>query len=496
MKNRHALFLLLFISLLTLAILAANVASAGTVQDRASARSARSLPAAPPYVTFLPFVVKPGDTASANALWRFGAGKAQQSTPIGNYAPGLLDLRLGWYTDFLATANAPEPYGIEYVYTVRVKQWKLITGTLTWTNGGCPNCDYVTPYTYTVSPSLATIADMASAQHGKTWLIGNEIERRDWNNVDGFQDEILPELYAKAYHDIYFTIKNADPTAQVAIGGMIQATPLRLKYLDRVWNGYSLAYSNTVSPTMPIDIWNIHAFILPEVRNGLGADIPAGLTEQSGITYSDPYAAHTNFNIAAGNIGDLRTWMKNHNQQNKPLYISEYGVLYPTISAAQVRNDFMVPSFNYFLNHADSNLGYAADGNRLVQRWSWYSLDDDSTTGGFQNLNGNLNYSGLSAPQGSGHLLGLTTLGNYWHTFVQPLASGASKPYAPQPPANQPRLLSNDNATLTSTSDIANCPEDHRVRLLYFERPTRSGAYLNNLGATPRLQDEKTICVP
>ena len=44
-----------------------------------------------------------------------------------------------------------------------------------------------------------------------------------------------------AYHELYTLIKGADPTARLAIGGVIQATPLRLEYLTKVWNEYRAA---------------------------------------------------------------------------------------------------------------------------------------------------------------------------------------------------------------------------------------------------------------
>ena len=40
--------------------------------------------------------------------------------------------------------------------------------------------------------------------------------------------------------------------------------------------------------------------------------------------------------------------------------------------------DFMLDTFDYFMNTKDCNLGYVADDCRLVQRWAWYSLDDDN----------------------------------------------------------------------------------------------------------------------
>jgi hypothetical protein len=46
---------------------------------------------------------------------------------------------------------------------------------------------------------------MAASRPGLTWIIGNEIERRDWLNSGGGssgQNEIIPEVYTVAYHDL------------------------------------------------------------------------------------------------------------------------------------------------------------------------------------------------------------------------------------------------------------------------------------------------------
>ena len=77
-------------------------------------------------------------------------------------------------------------------------------------------------------------------------------------------------------------------------------------------------------------------------------------------------------------IRAFRAWMKAR-EQNKPLIVSEYGVLYSHVAelnvAATVR-DFMLWKFRLLLNTKDCSLGYAADECRLVQRWAWYGLDD------------------------------------------------------------------------------------------------------------------------
>ena len=293
-------------------------------------------------------------------------------------------MRFGWYVNYDISANAPTPYGMEYVPIVRVKQLKLASdGSRT---NCCVTCGYIIPYAYTVSPNVSQIQTTASGHPGMTWLIGNEMDHVDSGiAVCSNQDEMLPELYAQVYHDIYSAIKSTDPTAKVAIGGMIGFTNLRQQYLEKVWTEYSRLYGQI----MPVDVWNIHLYVLQEVKGSWGADIPPGFSETSGAQYT--LEDSKDFSKAWAQIVALRTWMKDHGQQNKPLIISEYGVLFPAwvdcpaypdtigcpFTPEQVRDSFMYPSFDAFLNQTDANIGYPTDGNRLVQRWNWFSLDYD-----------------------------------------------------------------------------------------------------------------------
>ena len=397
-----------------------------------------------PNQIFLPLVLK-NYTAPA-PLWRFGVAQVRRGlTDYDSY--GMASMRFGWYVNFGVTANPSTPYGMEYVPTVRIKQTKLAADGFTKTDCRV-GTDYVTPYEYTVSPSLSQIQSIATSHPGMTWLIGNEMDRRDWGN--GYcsrQDEMLPELYAQAYHDLYSAIKSADSTAQVAIGGMVEFTDLRSQYLDRVWAEYSRLYGGQ---TMPVDVWNIHLYVLREEKNGWGADIPPGFNETSGELYT--ILDNKDFTKAWPQIVSLRTWMKDHGQQNKPLIITEYGVNMPAwvecpaypdptgcpFTPEQVRDSMMYPSFDAFLNQTDANIGYPADGNRLVQRWNWWSVDydDGNCDNGvfFEFYNGTLFNSGLgpsSPPTCSFPAQGISSLGTYWKQYVQNLPVGSTKPYGP-----------------------------------------------------------------
>ena len=95
--------------------------------------------------------------------------------------------------------------------------------------------DYV-PNAYQGTPSISNSATIAHQRPGMTWIIGNEMDRVDGTTSNGVcsrQDDMLPELYAQVYHDYYYAIKAADPTANVAIGGMVEFTNLRQQYLKK-----------------------------------------------------------------------------------------------------------------------------------------------------------------------------------------------------------------------------------------------------------------------
>ncbi len=298
-------------------------------------------------------------------LWRFGVSLAR--APLSAYdAYGIASMRFGWYVDYSVNPGAPTPYGMEYMPMVRVKQLKQDGSSK---SKCCVACGYVVPYEYSVSPGIDQIQAVAAKHPGMAWIIGNEMDRVDFGS--GYcsrQDEMLPELYAQVYHELYFAIKSADHTAQVVIGGVSEITPLRIQYLLRVLTEYSRLYGLP----MPVDIWNIHVYVLQEVKGSYGADIPTGFRKTSGVGYT--ILDNKDFSKAWAQIVSFRIWMKNHRQQEKPLIISEYGVSYPAwvdnqcpdypdttdcpLSPEQVRDDFMFPSFDAFLNQTDANIGY------------------------------------------------------------------------------------------------------------------------------------------
>jgi hypothetical protein len=268
--------------------------------------------------------------------FRWGVGVA--IGPISRY--NIDPLRLGWYLDWRARADPPRPGGLEYVQMVRLK-------------GGV------------LRPDAETLAAIARANPGSLWLVGNEPDVK-------WQDNVEPAAYARLYHQAYTAIKGADPTARVAIGGVSQPTPLRMRYLEAVL----AAYREQFGAAMPVDVWNVHNFILREERGSWGVDIPPGLPDDRGILYEIDDSG--NLEAFRRQIWDFRRWMAAQGYGGWPLIVSEYGIPMPEDYGFPPERvvAFLRGTFEFFLTATDPALGDPADGYRLVQRWCWYSLDD------------------------------------------------------------------------------------------------------------------------
>jgi hypothetical protein len=250
-------------------------------------------------------------------------------------------LGFGWYLDWLASPDRYRSAEVEYVPMIRLQ-------------GG------------QVKPSGQALLAAVDAQPGALWLVGNEPDVK-------WQDNVAAGAYAQVYHDLYYQLKGRDPTCRVAIGGVSQPTPLRLRYLDLILEAYEARYGEL----MPVDVWNVHNFILREERDSWGVDIPPGMPDQTGRLRD--IADHDDMEIFRQQIVAFRQWMKERGQQDKPLVITEYGILMPTDYGFPPERveQFMLATFDYFETAVDPDLGYPADGYRLVQRWCWYSLADE-----------------------------------------------------------------------------------------------------------------------
>jgi hypothetical protein len=186
-----------------------------------------------------------------------------------------------------------------------------------------------------------------------------------------WQDNVTPRRYAEIYHEVYTFIKERDPQAKLVIGGVTQPTPLRRAYLDIVLDTYEASYGEQ----MPIDVWNIHAFTLREERESWGVDIPPGMDDALAIKYE--IEDHDDLEILKQNLIEFRSWMADRGYGDKPLIVSEYGILMPEDYGFPLQRvgDFLTGSFYLFQTLSGEN-GYRPDDDRLVQQWFWYSVYD------------------------------------------------------------------------------------------------------------------------
>jgi hypothetical protein len=111
---------------------------------------------------------------------------------------------------------------------------------------------------------------------------------------------------------LYGFIKAHDPTARVAVGGVVEPTALRLRWLEAVWTLYQARYGRE----LPADLWNIHNFVLQEVPGDWGPDIPAGICAPWGALYS--VSQHGSLAIFAEHVLAMRRWMDTPNRSATP----------------------------------------------------------------------------------------------------------------------------------------------------------------------------------
>jgi len=287
-------------------------------------------------VFFLAFLILvPWAQAGPPELSRVGVGLLGDGT-LHQYP--VSQVPFGWYHTWAVGVTPERPGGAEFVQTIRLYQY-------------VPTQDMVT--------------QAAQANPGSIWFIGNEPD-------NAWQDALTPEQYAVQYHDWRLVILNADPTARIAIAGVTQPTPLRMQWLDRTLSAYQRNYGTP----MPVDVWNVHGYILREATSGQGCGIPVGISATSGQTY---YSGDSlSIDKFKAQIVAFRKWMAARGYRDKPLIVSEYGVLFPESFFADGMTkikQFMTGTMDWMNTATDTTIGYPADNNRLVQRWAWFAFN-------------------------------------------------------------------------------------------------------------------------
>lgn len=290
--------------------------------------------------------------ATTDTVCRFGI-----TSPLGSEGYDIATIGVGSYLDWGAVTNPSLPEGVEYIRVLRLR------------NDLYPQ-------------TLANLHAWVQANPGGVWVVGNE---PDTTYED--QDALLPEVYADRFYELATIIRRLDPSARIAFGSIVQPTPIRMRYLDRAWNELVARAGGSAAASKLIDFWSIHAFILNEQVMSWGTGVPPGFEND----HADAVII-TNFDdthsiaIFQQRMLAFRSWMANKGERSKPLWITEYGSLFPPIDpngnpnyfgiTDEISADYMVATFDFLLGASDAQTGLPADGNQLVQRWFWYSLNE------------------------------------------------------------------------------------------------------------------------
>src|SRR5690606_26180851 len=145
----------------------------------------------------------------------------------------------------------------------------------------------------------------------------------------------------------------------------------------------------------------------------------------------------------------FRSWLAERGYQNVPVFLSEYGVLMPSglfspdFTVDRV-NTFMDASFDFLLTATDPEIGYPADGYRLVQRFSWYSMDDKIDHNGY--------LFDFDQPAGTSR----TAFGTNFAAYTSALSEEVDLYPVQLRMSGVPPLISRGATTLTLEASIAN----------------------------------------
>ena len=246
--------------------------------------------------------------------------------------------------------------------------WFLDWGTRDWGTGKAPEYWQMVRITNgSPRPELDEIRKIARDHPGMVWVIGNEPDNT-------LQDNLAAEDYALVFHDVSVALKDEDPSAKIAMGAVTQPSPLRLEYLDRVLQQYQSRYGEK----LPVDWWTVHAYVLREEVNSWGAGIPVGIEATSGLLIEP--SQHGSLDLFYQGLVAFRDWMKERGYQSTPLAVTEFGILLPPSFgySPEVVARYLEGTFQWLDAASDPLTGCPTDEYRLVQRWAWFSLADET----------------------------------------------------------------------------------------------------------------------
>jgi hypothetical protein len=331
-----------------------------------------------PFLIFLLLIIsfplpnQIGKAAPPAALnCRFGI-----TTPSNANEIDLIPLKVGALLNWGVISNNNLPAGMDFINVLRVGD-RCFDANLHQVS--CSKLDDPrSPYQIT----LDTYEAQVTAHPGMYWIIGNEPD-----TARSVQDDLTASDYANRYFEIATRIRFLDSTAKIGFGSVVGMTPIRMRYLDLAWSQLVSRAGTQAAASALIDFWAPHGFLLNEIPGGWGSGVPPGFSnDHKDAVRITNFSNSYNINNFSARVESFRSWMKGIGEQNKPLWITEYGNLFPPIDkpggpdwinvSDSTTTTYMLKTFDFLLNTTDTNTGLPSDNNKLVQRWFWYSLND------------------------------------------------------------------------------------------------------------------------
>jgi putative glycosyl hydrolase len=182
-----------------------------------------------------------------------------------------------------------------------------------------------------LSNTTQEVARLARQFPGQWWTFGNEPN-------DPNQDDIAPEAYVQPYHDLYFALKRADPRARLVPAGVANA--------DWRWfEAWREKYRETYGRYPHVDGWRFHNYLLETCEGALNVDE----FKRRALVF--------------------RAWMKRIGDDARPVFLTEYGVLYGNgcCSCPLIPQEAVV-------EYMQATTSWLQESH-VVTAWAWFAAD-------------------------------------------------------------------------------------------------------------------------
>lgn len=271
---------------------------------------------------------------------------------------------------------------------------------------------------------------------GTAFLIGNEIGLRVASGGEDYPAAAYVDKLKKYIGYITRLETELGVDLKIAFGSVIPGFDVHIKRKnpEELVNGVEYAqsvisqYQQKYGTKPPVDIFQVHPY------NFL--------------------TTATNFDKFKNQITAYRNFMKRNGYQDKELWITEWGNLDDESQQSETTfakgMDYMVKTVDWLWSSKDANLGMPSDGNRLVQRWAWFTfIKGDNRSWRFTYL--------LDASDN----LSLNSLGKKYQSLIFDISNGITPTDTPTGvPSGMPTSTPSGTITPTNTPTPDNLKAD------------------------------------